>query len=49
MYTANTYTNILLFQYKTKEEMKMNTFKNKNTEIFYVVSLHIYAELFNSK
>lgn len=27
----------------------MNTFKNKNTEIFYVVSLHIYAELFNSK
>lgn len=29
--------------------MKMNTFKNKNTEIFYVVSLHIYAELFNSK
>mgnify|MGYP000790062326 CR=1 FL=1 len=21
----------------------MNTFKNKNTEIFYVVSLHIYA------
>lgn len=27
----------------------MNTFKNKSTEIFYVVSLHIYAELFNSK
>lgn len=27
----------------------MNTFKNKTTEIFYVVSLHIYAELFNSK
>ena len=27
----------------------MNTFKNKNTEIFYIVSLHIYAELFNSK
>ncbi|SYN35394.1 Uncharacterised protein [Klebsiella pneumoniae] len=32
-----------------KKEMKMNTFKNKSTEIFYVVSLHIYAELFNSK
>lgn len=27
----------------------MNTFKNKSIEIFYVVSLHIYAELFNSK
>ncbi len=27
----------------------MNIFKNKSTEIFYVVSLHIYAELFNSK
>lgn len=27
----------------------MNTFKNKNTEIFYVVSLHVYAEIFNSK
>ncbi|EPY5181762.1 TPA: hypothetical protein L9L06_004676 [Klebsiella pneumoniae] len=27
----------------------MNLFKNKSTEIFYVVSLHIYAELFNSK
>lgn len=27
----------------------MNTFKNKSTEIFYLVSLHIYAELFNSK
>lgn len=25
----------------------MNTFKNKSTEIYYVVSLHIYAELFN--
>ena len=27
----------------------MNTFKNKSTEIFYVVSFHIYAEIFNSK
>ncbi len=26
----------------------MNTFKNKSTEIFYVVSLHIYANLFKS-
>ncbi len=32
-----------------QKEKPMNTFKNKNTEIFYVVSLHIYAELFNSK
>ena len=27
----------------------MNIFKNKSTEIYYVVSLHIYSELFNSK
>lgn len=27
----------------------MNTFKNKNTEIFYVVSLHIYAELLTQR
>ena len=32
-----------------QKEIKMNTFKNKSTEDYFILSLKVYSDLFNSK